>query len=97
MKIFIAFFSVLMLGASSILNAAEVTVSGIGSNRSIALQEAFKEAVRQGIGTYIESSTIVRNDEIIKNLTKTSAEECNSLFQSIGANTYCCNFLGDKI
>ena len=66
MKIFIAFFSVLMLGASSILNAAEVTVSGIGSNRSIALQEAFKEAVRQGIGTYIESSTIVRNDEIIK-------------------------------
>ena len=66
MKIFIAFFSVLMLGASSILNAVEVTVSGIGSNRSIALQEAFKEAVRQGIGTYIESSTIVRNDEIIK-------------------------------
>lgn len=66
MKIFIAFFSVLMLGASSILNAAEVTVSGIGSNRSIALQEAFKEAVRQGIGTYIESNTIVQNDEIIK-------------------------------
>ena len=47
-------------------NAADVIVKGVGANRTIALSEAFKEAVRQGIGTYIESSTIVRNDEIIK-------------------------------
>lgn len=47
-------------------NAADVIVKGVGANRTIALSEAFKEAVRQGIGTYIESNTIVQNDEIIK-------------------------------
>lgn len=47
------------------LSAALVTVSGSGATREAALQEAFKEAVRQGIGTYIESSTMIRNDEII--------------------------------
>lgn len=45
---------------------AAVTVSGSGATREAALQEAFREAVRQGIGTYIESSTMIRNDEIIR-------------------------------
>ena len=48
------------------LTAGPVTVSGSGANREAALQEAFKEAVRQGIGTYIDSTTLIRNDEIIR-------------------------------
>ena len=52
--------------ATAGLTAATVTASGSGATREAALQEAFKEAVRQGIGTYIESSTMIRNDEIIR-------------------------------
>ncbi|MBE6370524.1 MAG: hypothetical protein E7055_00425 [Lentisphaerae bacterium] len=61
-RVCILFFSCAVME----LTAAPVTVSGNGTTREAALQDAFKEAVRQGIGTYIESSTMIRNDAIIR-------------------------------
>lgn len=62
------FFKVLIL-TIFLLNisiAGEITVTGFGRTREGAITSAFQEAVRQGIGTYIETSTMIRNDEIIR-------------------------------
>ena len=72
----------------------KVMLESIGPNREQVMQLLSQFSISSINGISDQQTKAV---EIIKNLTKTSAEECNSLFQSIGANTYCSNFLGDKI
>lgn len=45
---------------------AKIIVIGNGETREVALQEAFKEAVRQCVGSYIESSTMIQEEQILK-------------------------------
>lgn len=45
-------------------SAQEVTVTGIGMDRATALNDAKRAAVRQVVGTYIDSRTIVRDARV---------------------------------
>lgn len=47
-------------------DSAKIIVTGRGETREVALQDAFKEAVRQCVGSYLESSTMMQKEEILK-------------------------------
>ena len=46
--------------------AKEVTVTGVGDTRDAALKDALRLAVEQAVGTLVESETLVRNMEVVK-------------------------------
>ncbi len=62
------------LGLAGAVQAAEVTASGAAtiysnntsSARNQALQNALRQAVEQGVGTFIDSQTLARNYEVIR-------------------------------
>ena len=58
-KMFIFLF--LMLISAQFVSAKEVTVEGVGADRDSALSNAFKQAVEQVVGVFIDSNTITRN------------------------------------
>lgn len=42
-----------------------VIAEGVGANPEDALREAFRQAVRQVVGTFVDAETLVKNDELV--------------------------------
>lgn len=55
---------------SPILNSGatskQITVVGVGSTPEDAEKQALKDAVRQSVGAYVDSNTLVQNEEVIR-------------------------------
>lgn len=60
-KIIILFCLVL---CTNITYAQQVTVTGVGDNKDDAIKDAFRNAVEQVVGVYVNSSTVVSNSQI---------------------------------
>lgn len=65
-KIFLIFLFSYILILANIEVEKDVLVGGYGISREKALNDAFKEAVRQVVGVVIDSETILFNEKIIK-------------------------------
>jgi len=46
-------------------DAQVVIAEGVGTNPEEALREAFRQAVRQVVGTFVDAETLVKNDELV--------------------------------
>ena len=44
--------------------AQQVTVTGVGDNKDAAIKDAFRNAVEQVVGIYVNSSTVVSNSQV---------------------------------
>ena len=55
----------LLFSTQPIVGAQEVTVVGMGTNKSSALNDAKRAAVRQVVGTYIDSRTLVKDALVV--------------------------------
>ncbi len=71
-RILMAIFLIEFFLSLPVANAQEVTVDGVGTNRDSAIKDARRIAVEQGIGTFLDSRTLVRNSmvELDEILTK---------------------------
>lgn len=47
-------------------NVVEVVVSGVGLSKEEAQKDAYRNAVRQVVGLYVDSKTLVENDQLIE-------------------------------
>ena len=47
-------------------NVMKATVTGIGATADAAEKDALRKAVRQAVGAYIDSETLIRNEELIR-------------------------------
>ena len=46
--------------------AKEVTVTGVGTDPDMALQNAFSQAIQQVVGVLVDAVTVVKNDQLIR-------------------------------
>lgn len=60
-KLIILFCLVL---CTNITYAQQVTVTGVGDNKDDAIKDAFRNAVEQVVGVYVNSSTVVSNSQV---------------------------------
>ena len=44
----------------------EVVGEGVGTSADLALKDAFRNAVRQVVGAYVDAETLVKNDELVE-------------------------------
>ena len=44
----------------------EVVGEGVGASSDLALKDAFRNAVRQVVGAYVDAETLVKNDELVE-------------------------------
>ena len=44
----------------------EVVGEGVGASADLALKDAFRNAVRQVVGAYVDAETLVKNDELVE-------------------------------
>ncbi|MCI7613510.1 MAG: hypothetical protein MSS66_11075 [Selenomonadaceae bacterium] len=44
--------------------AQQVTVTGVGDNKDVAIKDAFRNAIEQVVGIYVNSSTVVSNSQV---------------------------------
>ncbi|MDY3739841.1 MAG: hypothetical protein SO022_05245 [Selenomonadaceae bacterium] len=54
-----------MIAGSGIAAAQVVTVNGYGEDRSSAINDAKRNAVEQAIGSYLQSTTIINNGNLV--------------------------------
>jgi hypothetical protein len=52
--------------AEAATSLKKITVVGLGVSPDAAEKQAITDAVRQAVGTYIDSDTLVQNEEVIK-------------------------------
>lgn len=71
-KLFSVLFITLLICCNTCL-AAEVIVTGVGSDKSSALQDAFRNAVEQSVGLMVDSETLVNNAVVIEDSIYTHA------------------------
>lgn len=62
MKNFIIFFCLVLW--TNITYAQQVTVTGVGDNKDDAIKDAFRNAVEQVVGVYVNSNTVVSNSQV---------------------------------
>jgi hypothetical protein len=55
-------------------NIQSVQAEGVGLSPSAALKDAFREAVRQVVGTVVDGQTLVKNDELIEDKVLTYSD-----------------------
>ena len=46
-------------------NTKEVIAEGVGDSHDNAIKDAFRNAVRQVVGVYVDSETLVKNDKLV--------------------------------
>ncbi len=61
-----------------------VVAKGLGGNQDGALNEAYKDAIQQAVGLYVDSEFAMRNDEIIKDQVLTHSNAYIDRFEKIG-------------
>jgi hypothetical protein len=64
----------LLLAAVTVAEDATVRAKGFGSDRSNALEDAYRNAVSQAVGTYVSSETSVENFVVIKDAITTRSK-----------------------
>ena len=52
--------------ADALPQAKEVVVTGVGTDADKALQNAFSQAIEQTVGLLVDSETVVKNDQLIR-------------------------------
>lgn len=62
MKKIVIFLCLVLL--ANISYAQQVTVTGVGDNKDEAIKDAFRNAVEQVVGVYVNSSTVVSNSKV---------------------------------
>lgn len=62
MKKIVIFFCLVLW--TNITYAQQVTVTGVGDNKDDAIKDAFRNAVEQVVGIYVNSSTVVSNSQV---------------------------------
>ncbi len=50
-----------------------VVVSGVGLSKEEAQKDAYRNAVRQVVGLYVDSKTLVENDELIEDQVRAAS------------------------
>lgn len=65
-KIVIAGVLLCLLAMGAVAASADVQATGEGPDKELALVTAKRRAVEQGVGTYLESSTVVVNSELVE-------------------------------
>ncbi len=62
----------------------EVVVEGVGTTEKEALQDAFRNAVRQVVGTFVSAETLVENDRLIKDKVLAASDGFVKTYKLIG-------------
>lgn len=66
-----------------------VIADGVGTNRDEAVRDAFRSAVRQVVGMYVDSETLVENDELVEDQVLTFSNGFVSSWSTIaGSDAY---------
>jgi antitoxin component of MazEF toxin-antitoxin module len=73
-----------MIGTESAANMQTVEAEGVGLSPSAALKDAFREAVRQVVGTVVDGQTLVENDELIQDKVLTYSDGFVKKYEKLG-------------
>ena len=60
-----------------------IEVQGNGNTSEEALKDAFRAAVRQAVGVYVDEDTCVENDEVIKDQVLTHSKGCIESYEKV--------------
>ena len=73
-----------IIGNESAANMQTVEAEGVGLSPSAALKDAFREAVRQVVGTVVDGQTLVENDELIEDKVLTYSDGFVKKYEKLG-------------
>jgi len=64
----------------------EVVGEGVGASADLALKDAFRNAVRQVVGAYVDAETLVKNDELVEDKILTYSNGFIKTFSEIAGS-----------
>ena len=75
----------------------KVRGKGIGTNRMEALKDAYRDAVEQAVGLYVDAEQMVKNDELVKDQILTQSNAYIEKYDIVSENDIGNGLIGVKI